>query len=255
MQDYLNPTWQAVLAHNGFTDFAALWHVESGWFEPPNERRGGWSGVTRLELTRPDGTTCAVFLKRQENHNTFSWWHPLQGVPTFLREFRLILRYRAADIPSLEPVFFAIRSQRALLVTEELAGFAGLDHHLAVWPTLDAASRRRIIDTVAALTRRLHAAGLQHNCYYPKHVFVKVGAGGTVEARIIDLEKSRWNPLARQRSVRDLDTLNRYAPACSRSERLRFLKAYLGITRLTPAAKSLWRALAARMARKTRARA
>lgn len=265
MQDYLDPAWQPILAHNGLADFDALWNVDAGWFEPPNERRGGWSGVSRLELTRPDGTACAVFLKRQENHNTFSWRHPFQGIPTFLREFRLIQRYLAAGVPSLKPVCFAIRSQRALLVTEELTGFAGLDRHLDAWPTLDAATRRQIIDTVASLTQRLHAAGIQHNCYYPKHVFVKVGAGGRtlagaavcmgmVEARIIDLEKSRWNPLARQRSLRDLDTLNRYAPACRRSERLRFLKTYLGIARLTPQAKSLWCALAARGAKKLHSR-
>lgn len=254
MQDYLDPAWQPILAHNGLAGFDALWNVDAGWFEPPNQRRGGWSGVMRLELTRPDGTACAVFLKRQENHNTFSWRKPIQGIPTFLREFRLIQRYRAAGVPSLEPVYFACRGRRAILVTEELTGFAGLDRHLDAWPTLEAATRRGILDSVAALTRRLHAAGLQHNCYYPKHVFVKVGTGGRVEARAIDLEKSRWNPVARQRSLRDLDTLNRYVPACRRSERLRFLKVYLGIARLTPAAKSLWRALAARRAKKLHSR-
>ena len=43
---------------------------EFDWFEAPNRRRGGWSGVTRLVLN-PDAAPQdqqAVFLKIQQNH-------------------------------------------------------------------------------------------------------------------------------------------------------------------------------------------
>lgn len=210
MTDFANDTWRAVLARNGLDGFDALWNLEVPWFEPPNRRRGGWSGVARCELEDAAGQRRGVFLKRQENHKTFSWRHPFKGIPTFLREFRLIRRYRAGGVPTLDPVYFA----------------------------------------VADLTRRMHACRIQHNCYYPKHVFVRVGPDGAVEARVIDLEKSRWRPLAVFCALRDLDTLNRHAPGWSRAERLYFLKAYLRRDRLTPYGKWLWHKLAARAAKR-----
>lgn len=137
MKDYLNEHWRAVLIHNGLADFDALWKLEAQWFEEPNHRRGGWSGVSRCELVRPDGSTCAVFLKRQENHKARLWNHPVRGAPTFLREFQHIMRYRANGIASLEPVYFAMRKvgkdHRAILITEELTGFVSVEDQVQRW--------------------------------------------------------------------------------------------------------------------------
>jgi hypothetical protein len=258
MEDFLNDEWRAALAHNGLDDFDRLWGLQLPWFEAPNQRRGGWSGVSRYEFVGAAGERRCVFLKRQENHKTFSWRHPLKGIPTFLREFRLILRYRAKDIPSLEPVYFAMRDcaggHRAILATAELQGFAPLDGYVAAWERTGrpaGALRRKLLRAVAMLTRQLHAGHIQHNCYYPKHVFVRIGADDAVEARVIDLEKSRWRPFSIFCTLRDLDTLNRHSAEWRRGERLLFLKAYLGIERLTPYAKWLWRRLAARAAQKS----
>lgn len=253
MEDYINEAWRPVLAANGLADFDALWRLEAGWFEPPNQRRGGWSGVSRCELEDGAGQRRGVFLKRQENHKTFSWRHPFKGIPTFLREFRLIRRYRAGAVPTLDPVYFAMRptaaGHRAILMTVALDGFAPLDAHGAGGTP---AGRRRVLAAVADLTRRMHDRRIQHNCYYPKHVFVRLGPEGAAEARVIDLEKSRRRPLAVFCALRDLDTLNRHASGWSRADRLRFLKAYLRCERLTPYGRWLWRRLAARAARKPR---
>jgi len=259
MTDFANDAWRAVLVRNGLDGFDALWNLEAPWFEPPNRRRGGWSGVARCELEDAAGQRRGVFLKRQENHKTFSWRHPFKGIPTFLREFRLILRYRAGGVPTLDPVYFAMRptdaGHRAILMTVALDGFVPLDAYVAGGQASRPApaERRRVLAAVADLTRRMHACRIQHNCYYPKHVFVRVGPDGAVEARVIDLEKSRWRPLAVVCALRDLDTLNRHAPGWSRAERLYFLKAYLRRDRLTPYGKWLWRKLAARAAAKRRA--
>ena len=58
----------------------------------------------------------------------------------------------------------------------------------------------------------------------------------------------------RQAMLRDLDSLNRYSPEWSRTDRLRFLKAYLGIVRLTPATKRICRKLIRMAETKTRTR-
>jgi len=256
MQDYLDAGWAPVLAANKLGDFAALWALDAPWFETPNRRRNGWSGVSQLELAAPDGTSRTVFLKRQEDHNTFSWRHPLRGEPTFARELRHIRHYRRCGIPTLTPIYFAARQieghARAILATEALTGFAALDAWLAATPRSRPA-RLACIDPIARLLHTMHRHGIQHNCFLPKHVFVRVDDQGSVEARVIDLEKSRWRPLALFCALRDLDTFNRYCHGWRRTERLRFLLAYLGAAQLTPYAKWLWRRLAARSAKKFRA--
>lgn len=260
MDEFSADGWRDLLAFNGLDSFDALWNLQVPWFEELNRCRGGWSGVSRCELMTPAGEKRGVFLKRQENHGTFSWCHPLRGIPTFLREFRLIQRYQAAAIPSLEPVYFGMRDHgkghRAILMTAELAGFTSLDvlataRCQAGLP--EPRDRRRILEAVAALTRKMHRCNIQHNCYYPKHIFIRADEN-VVEARVIDLEKSGWRAFPVLCALRDLDSLNRHASGWSRSDRMRFLMSYLEIARMTPYAKWLWRRLAARGHKKRRER-
>lgn len=259
MNEFVAEAWRPILEQSGFADFDALWNVEAGWFEPPNQRRGGWSGVTRLELTRPDGSVCAVFLKRQENHGTFSWRHPFKGIPTFLREFRKIEHYQSCGVPALEPVYFAMRrtpeGHRAILVTAELTGYESMENRVTRWLKNGAPSsavRREHLQAAADLLRAMHAHGIQHNCFFPKHVFTRRRADGKVEARVIDLEKSRWRPSRTICASRDLYSLIRQSLCWSRTDRLWFFKRYLGIDHLTPYAKWLWRRIAAHAFRKNR---
>ena len=259
MKDYCNERWRETLAHNGLVDFQAIWQFEADWFEPPNRRRGGWSGVSRCELTHPDGTPRVIFLKRQENHGTPTFWHPFRGEPTYAREFRRIMNYRQAAIPALEPVYFAMRrvggDDRAILITEELSGYSSLEKQVCRWWQDGApprAERLRVLLAVAALMRDMHARGLQHSCFYPKHIFTRREADGNISVRVIDLEKSRWRPFKILCALRDLYALHCLSPYWSRSDRLRFLKAYLQVSRLTPYGKWLWRKVAQRAARKRR---
>ncbi len=259
MNEYLNENWRSVLSSNKLDDFDALWQLKADWFEAPNQRRGGWSGVARCELNLPDGRKCALFLKRQENHGTFSWQHPVKGVPTFQREFHKIMHYRACGIPTLEPVYFAMRrtekGHRAILATEELSGFTSMEERVQYW--LDHGApvqkiRRNYLKAVAGLLSKMHSHGIQHNCFFPKHIFTRMNPDGQVEARVIDLEKSRWRPVRTLSARRDLYSLVRQSLHWSRTDRLWFFKAYLGIKRLTPYAKWLWRDIECRSMKKNR---
>ncbi|MDR2186915.1 MAG: lipopolysaccharide kinase InaA family protein [Azonexus sp.] len=263
MADFINESWRAILAANGLADFDALWQHQADWFEEPNHRRGGWSGVARCELSERGGarTVPAIFLKRQENHMARLWTHPLHGAPTFLREFQRIQHYRACGIPTLEPVYFAMRKvgkdERAILMTEELTGFISMEDRVRRWLQSGAPPRPirlRMLGAIAALLRDMHAHRIQHNCFFPKHIFLRVNADGSVEARVIDLEKSRWHPFKAACAVRDLYSLASDSQMWSRSDRLWLLKSYLQIERLTPYAKWLWRRVATRIARKGRVR-
>jgi hypothetical protein len=259
MQDYINERWQPILAYNGLSDFESLWKLEAPWFEEPNHRRGGWSGVSRYELKLPEGGCGAVFLKRQENHGTPSLMHPVRGIPTFFREFKRIMNYRSKGIPTLEPVYFASRmagkDQRAILITEELTGFISLEDRVQSWLKEGAPNRqirRSILKSIAVLLQDMHAHGIRHSCFFPKHVFIRLNADGTVDARVIDLEKSRWRPSKTQCAMRDLYSLSRFSSCWSGSDRLWFFKQYLGIERLTPYAKWLWRNIEKRSVKKSR---
>jgi hypothetical protein len=260
MKDFIDERWRVILAFNGLEGFDALWTLDAAWVEAPNHggrRRGGWSGVARCELCLPDGGRAAIFLKRQENYNARSLLHPLYGAPTLLREFQRIMAYRERAIPTLEPVYFGMRghgqAQRAILATAELTGFVPLDVYERNWPREGLPPRRErlgVLRAVADLLREMSVHRIWHGCFYPKHVFIRMGADGSAEARVIDLEKSRWRPFF-MCALRDLYSLNRYvSPAWSRADRVRFFKRYLDIPRMNACAKCLWRGVAARSARK-----
>lgn len=259
MNDFVAAPWREILDHNGLLSFDAFWELDAAWFEEPNRRRGGWSGVARCELPLPAGGTTAIFLKRQENHGTFSWRHPFKGIPTFLREFRKIEHYQACGIATLEPVYFAMQrtptGHRAILVTAELTDFVSMEERVTGWMKDGApprAVRRAHLRAVADLLHSMHGHGIQHNCFFPKHVFTRRFADDKVEARIIDLEKSRWRPTKTLCARRDLYSLIRQSLCWSRTDRLWFFKRYLGIEHLTPYAKWLWRSIAARALKKNR---
>lgn len=259
MTDYMDEHWKEALSKNRLAGFDALWSLEVGWFEEPNRRRGGWSGVSCFELQLPEGGSRTVFLKRQENHKTFSWKHPVAGIPTFEREFQRIMHFRRCGIPTLKPIYFAVRrdgkGHRAILATEALTGFVSLEDRVRQWVTDGApprAVRLRFMHAVADLLRRMHAHRMQHNCFFPKHVFTRLNEDGSVDARVIDLEKSRWQFSRKACALRDLYSLALGSLAWSRTDRLRFLMAYLGTERLTPEAKALWREISVHAMQKNR---
>jgi len=224
MQDYINNNWLSILSEEGLQSFEDWWDKEAEWFEPPNQRRGGWSGVSRVEIA-----DRVVFLKRQENHVIRTLLNPFRGIPTFTREMENILTLQKAKVPALTPVYFAQRNingcLRAILVTEALEGFVSLDK---IVPSELAMSQRvALIKQVALVIKQLHQHKLVHNCLYPKHLFVRASESD-FDVRLIDLEKARKRLRRHSAVFRDLDTLNRHCDKWSLSDRCRFLKSYFG---------------------------
>jgi len=60
MKPYYAPGWKAIFEANGFPNFTSIWNLSAEWFESPNVRRGGWSGVNRIPLKKPDASTFNV---------------------------------------------------------------------------------------------------------------------------------------------------------------------------------------------------
>lgn len=250
MDLFISPERQQLLEANQLGTPGEVWGLQAEWFEAPNIRRGGWSGVCRLGVPLPEGGELGLFLKRQENHQRFCWRHPVRGEPTFVREFRMLRYLQLHGVPAPLPVFFASTvtdgNSRGMLMTEELSGYRPLDvvvRELFADGPPPVKVQRRLLRTVAQVVRRLHSVGVQHSALYPKHLFVRMHDDADPEVALIDLESARVTYLSRLRTVRDLDSLNRRSRYWSRSARLYFLLQYLGLDKLDDQARRLCRRL------------
>jgi len=258
IKSFINPDFQTLLSRHGFTAFDGLWDLEAGWFEAPNKRRGGWSGVSKCAWDTGKGNQIQVFLKRQENHNAKTWRHPIKGVPTFAREMDNILQYQKYHIPTLNPVFFAWRNfqgnDQAMLVTEALEGYQSLEDWIKHWQDSgwpNKTQREVVMVELARVLRLLHQNKLQHNCMYPKHLFMQWVDDKIPNIKIIDLEKTR--PKATPKAMlRDLSSLYRHLGVRRIRDQLSFLRHYLGLSRITPEAKAIWREIDLRVQKKTK---
>lgn len=191
--------------------FDRLWSLPKNWFDTPNEARGGWSGVTRTELDTRKGKT-KVFVKRQQNYTSRTWRHPFRGISTFQKELD---NYTSLD--QLDPTH------------------------------LSQQQRQQLLRKLAKLTRKMHRSHYVHNCFYPKHVFVKLTRKGKWKIRLIDLEKMRWRFSSKLAMKRDLSSFNRHADnRWTLKDRLYFFKSYLQVNTLSARDKNHWRKLASK---------
>lgn len=247
--EYINPAWENLLRLHGMDSFGRIWELAEGtWYEPPNQARGGWSGVSRLELDAPGGRKLGIFIKRQENHVYRSWRRFFLPTATLEREFRNCLRFHELGIPSLEPLYFGQRrvsgKWRAILITRELEGYQPLDStDYRPINQLGRVERNRLINSVAGIIRQMHAHHFQHTCLYPKHLFVKRNPDTSIDARFIDLEKTRRLPFKWWIAARDMDSLRRHAQGWSRTDCLRLFLAYRQEQKLSRVSKKLLSAI------------
>lgn len=203
--------------------FQRWWEAQGEWVEEPNQRRDGESGVKRLRLADPQRPL--LYCKRQTGHLYRSLAHPF-GRPTALREYQALRALERLGIRVPRVVYCAAQRPagqwQALLVTEELSGFVSLEQWYQEARHLrDAAVQARLLQRLGEMLARLHRAGWQHGCLYPKHIFLRVdgeGADAEVEVALLDLEKCRRRLWPRQASRRDMDQLRRRAPAISTAD-------------------------------------
>lgn len=219
------------LGASGLADFEALWALSADWHEAPNERRGGWSGVSRYRLD--DGS--AIFLKRQENHLCRTLRHPFRGIPTFYREYLNILRLRQHQVGAVDALYYGDRLEagrwRAILVTRALDSHLSLDDWNNAAAQSEQPQRQSLIAAIAQACARLHHHCLQHSCLYGKHVFVSRSPASNrsyqeSDVRFIDLEKLRKGISRERVSRRDLDQLMRHTSGWSDADWMIFRSAY-----------------------------
>lgn len=235
IKDYFyTPQTRNIFSANHLDSFDALWDLECEWFEEPNYRRNGWSGVVKYTLHGEHAEEYPVFIKRQENHNCRTLLHPLQGMPTFRREFINIRRLRKQQIPTLKSLFYAERrvygKHRAILVTKSLEGFLSIEDYWNQFPELNSILRKWIMQRTGQVLRNLHDAHFRHNCLYSKHIFVRINdisAAQEQDVRLIDLEKLKWMPSKPHIMRNDLGRMIRRCAPMSREDLEHMLNSYL----------------------------
>jgi hypothetical protein len=203
-----------------------------------------WRRRSRLVLKDLMGADRVLYLKRflrppveaQVARMLLGAWRH----STAWLEWNNILRLQAAGVPTMRPIAFAEKMAGfwelgSLLCTEQVPG-ESLEKWLpAGWPaaarTFGPAWRKRAVAELAQLVRRIHQANLCHRDLYTSHIFVRVEPDGRTCFYLIDLQRMFRLGLRKRRwRVKDLAALAASAPEglISRTDRVRFLLAYLG---------------------------
>lgn len=248
IEKWSDPALTPMLEAAGLLDIESASQREFDWFEAPNRRRGGWSGVSRIVLNpdAPEPEQKAVFLKIQQNHfyiapNTYF----LKRL-TFEREFAAMqaLRPQCDAIPQV--AMFAKwqvdGNQGSILVTEALDSWIPLRPWLLGnldMPAPEKDTLHRAFEAIAKTAREINQAGWIHMCFSAKHLFVKERSDGSFAVRVVDLEKTRKRIGLGRRTVKDCSHFMRHTLAITEDDKLHFLKAYFETESFTPAQKAL----------------
>ncbi|XAL98267.1 hypothetical protein OT109_11720 [Phycisphaeraceae bacterium D3-23] len=178
-------------------------------------------------------------------------------------EWRWLTELDRLGVPGPIPVAYGARRRGLLedasvVVTAAVPGESlerWVPNQLAPGDALDDRdARRRLIHATATLAAQLHGHGLIHRDLYLAHLFLDPATldDGPPTLTLIDLQRMirprvRWTRWV----VKDLAALSYStpAPAASTADRVRWFKQYRNTAKLSPADRSLIRAVAAKTKR------
>ncbi len=154
-------------------------------------------------------------------------------------ECRWMRRFQQEGIPAPLPVVFGHelidgREIRSAIVSKAVPG-KSLEYWVTQWTPQDKPSLRPLADLIADTVRAIHRNGFVHRDLYLSHIFFDPGSPLENAIHIIDLQRvvqPRW---FKQRAIiKDLAALNYSTPVSvmSLKDRIRWLKRYLGLSKL-----------------------
>lgn len=259
-QFWVAPEYRPHFARLGLTDVEHVLASNEGQCLRKLPDRENW----RLELQRGQ-LRVRAFLKKHHSRrrgSLFDRWvamgeHPEAG----LYEAQRLRELAAEHLTAMRLVAYggsALAEQdRSFIVTEELVGYEPLDDFLRrrfAPRCRDRASPRdsslrTLLAEVAQLAARFHAGGYNHRDFYCCHLFVRETSRHQFSVSLIDLQRVQRRRRLRHRwIVKDLAQLAYSAPRdrVSCTDRLRFLRLYLGVRRLRAQDRRLVRAVMAK---------
>lgn len=231
----VNSAFAPILRANGLATFDALMNYSGG-----TVAKNLLAERTTTRITLSDGDlTRAFYIKRHTPSPLKEYLKPLLRLTWPIlgarNEWNALLRFHAAEIPTMTPVALGEAGRYSLIVTEAIEGYKKLPDWIAEQDA--AADLSPVIDRVAEIARRMHAAGLHHQDFYLGHLLVRETSGG-LDVRVIDLGRARESaPLGQRWIIKDLAQLDYSARALGVRERVRFARGYFGNRRRFDAAE------------------
>lgn len=240
--------YELLLRANGLDSVAALFADNLGErLDKPG--LASWRQRRRVILSSPNHQVT-MFLKRFE--------HAPRDARRLVRESRTgartvaglewewLQRLRRDGISAPRPVALCEelsggRELRSALMMEGVGG-RSLERMMPEWGTLERRKRREILVGTAWLVGRLHRFGYIHRDLYLSHIFCDPAEPSGAGLNLIDVQRViRPGWLRRRWVVKDLAALQFSAPdkVVSRTDRLRWLRAYLEIGKLDAHARRL----------------
>jgi heptose I phosphotransferase len=251
----VNRVFANLLRRQHWTTFAMIW---SRTAEAAIAKKLRTDRIT-LRFTLDDSGRERVFYIKRHSRSAlkeyikpllqFRW--PILGARN---EWNALLAFHEAGLPTMIPVACGAQGTNSFLITEALEdctklselqspNVGGNSTESDVLTPQTGQFRRSLVKSVAHVTQQMHRAGLHHQDYYLGHLLLPnpVVAGESAADRIyvIDLGRVRkQQPLSTRWIVKDLAQLNYSARDVRPTDRLRFLRAYLG-HKISPSDKKL----------------
>lgn len=257
---WIDSELQPVFDEAGLSGFAAVMASRTGdcWRELRD--RENW----RLELPGRDGRRIAVHLKKHRVRTVGTWLRarlrvaPARSAAEWEARNAALLARDGIDV--MRVVAYGWKADRSgsvesFVMTEELEHYCEIPDLLRRrFRSAASHSSRRddlggLIRTLADFAGRFHAAGYNHRDFYCGHFFVREPAPGRFEIRLIDLQRVQHRHHWRRRwIVKDLAQLAWSLPGgqISCSQRMGFMRRYLGVAKLLPRHKRLIREVLAK---------
>lgn len=244
----VNQMFSNLFRRHHWTTFEVIWTHTAEAAVAKNLR----TDRVTLRFTLDDaGRERAFYIKRHGRSSLKEYIKPLLSLRWPIlgarNEWNALLEFHDAGLPTMMPVALGQSGSNSFLITEALENCTKLSELTLPTATPAGNGLRRRVDTahsaapdrrslvkrIARMTRTMHDAGLHHQDYYLGHLLLPNGAAaGDVppdRVYVIDLGRVRkQQPLAKRWIVKDLAQLNYSARDVRPTDRIRFLREYLG---------------------------
>ncbi len=250
----ISPEWQSLLKAHKLDSITAIYSYADG----EAVTRSGSTEVRRITLGS-DPNARTIFIKKYWISRAAQAWSGMFRGVVFgrskaWREFANLTRLREWGLDAPAAIAFGEERRagfvtRSFLISDGVRDPLPLDRFIRDWLPAQTKEeqcrwRRELFSRLAAYTRRMHGRQFVHHDYFWRNIIL---SGANLEHfNLIDAHKGRvWPAWAEQQNrAKDLATLDAPAPGFfRRTERMRFLLAYLGHDKLTETDKTFARRL------------